>query len=462
MAALAITVLLAPTAAASIIVLPYHYEFGHCMAVDLSGNLYLTGIPNTDPNLPGGDLLVKYDKQGKKVWTRSYHGPVDDWALCTALTADHAGNVYVTGNTTLPTMTRASDDTITACMTLKYDPNGKRLWKAIYCHPRRNVTGALAIAVDHKRNVYVLGDTEPNFASSGTWPTCKIVTIKYDPKGAQLWAVTFGGEKGHQYSPSNIAVDEHGNVYVTTEITTLDDIDSQIVTIKYDTDGKQLWKAAYIEDPNDCYIPGPITSDDAGNVYVAGSLRHSAFVDDHVRSRHSDCVVVRYDPRGKQQYVARCRMKGDGLIFPTAIALDHGGHICLTADLNPSSSGTTSSRINDIVNFIKKSRILTVKFDPKGRELWHATYKGPKGSIVSSRHLMTDSTGNTYHIATVEYDRTDPTDTPVGYLKGLLKDDWFDSGAIVIKYDPNGKQEWVKRYKTASELAKFVAGLAKK
>jgi hypothetical protein len=64
------------------------------------------------------------------------------------------------------------------------------------------------------------------------------VTIKYDTDGKQLWVARYHPSDDGSGRTNAIALDPVGNVYVTGS--SLGDY----ATIKYDTDGNQLWVAA--------------------------------------------------------------------------------------------------------------------------------------------------------------------------------------------------------------------------
>jgi len=85
---------------------------------------------------------------------------------------------------------------------------------------------ATAITADHANHVYVTG------ISPGTNTGNDIVTIKYDNKGDQLWVQRYNGPGNGNAAASAIAVDALGNVYVTGYDTTAAG-GTEMVTIKY-------------------------------------------------------------------------------------------------------------------------------------------------------------------------------------------------------------------------------------
>ncbi len=150
-------------------------------------------------------------------WVRSGGGTEIDRGF--AITADPAGNTYVTGSFsgTAPfgpfTLTSAGSDDI---FVAKYDGGGNVLWAQ--SAGGTSVDQGLAIAVDDSGNSYVTGvysssATFGSFTISSSAGTRDVFIVKYDGNGNALWARSAGGttlDEGR-----GIAVDDAGNSYVT-------------------------------------------------------------------------------------------------------------------------------------------------------------------------------------------------------------------------------------------------------
>src|SRR5208283_308245 len=88
------------------------------------------------------------------------------------------------------------------------------------------LSAAKAIAIDQANSVYVTG------YSPGAATGNDIVTIKYDNNGNQIWLQRYNGPGNGDDEGNAIAVDANGNVYVTGYETVVGG-GTEMVTIKY-------------------------------------------------------------------------------------------------------------------------------------------------------------------------------------------------------------------------------------
>ena len=140
-------------------------DFANAIAVDDSGNVYVTGI-SRNIGLASDDIAtIKYSPNGDELWVRRYDGP-NGWDGANALAIDSAGNVYVSGYSRSGT----HEDYIT----IKYSPDGDILWQMRYDGPTHYNDVGYAMVIDDKANVYVTGRS---FGGNETFDD--YATIKY-------------------------------------------------------------------------------------------------------------------------------------------------------------------------------------------------------------------------------------------------------------------------------------------
>jgi len=362
----------------------------YTIAVDDSGNVYVTGDCNTDG--PYSDYVtIKYDDTGDTQWIALYDGPghQSDHALGIAL--DETGNIYVTGAST--------GDIYDDIATIKYNSNGIEQWIVRYDGPGNSADYAKAIVVDELGNVYVTG------SSIGDEGKYDFVTIKYSNDGVEQWIVRYCGPTSANHS-EDIVLDTLGNVYVTGsswgEGTSRD-----YATVMYSPEGIEQWVARYDGPANGADYPVGIVLDNLGNTYVTG---YSNGV-----GTGRDCATIKYDSFGEQVWVQRYNNPWDDDDHSYAIAIDINSNIYITG----------CSKINGV-----NRDYLTIKYDSEGEEQWAQTYGVPAiDGWDCSEDIAVDSLGNVY-------------------VTGFSWNADYISDIVTIKYNSDGIEEWVTRFDT--------------
>ena len=130
------------------------------------------------------------------------------------LAVDAQGNVLVAGHS-------RGSGTYHDFATIKYNPDGKRLWVRRYNGKGNERDEPNAMALDTQGNVYVSG-------SSWSGTNYDYATIKYNPDGQRLWLRRYTGRG----APHSIAVDGQGNVYIAG-YSYASGTDPDFLTIKY-------------------------------------------------------------------------------------------------------------------------------------------------------------------------------------------------------------------------------------
>jgi uncharacterized delta-60 repeat protein len=367
------------------------------LALDNAGNVHVTGLCQVSTDFDYA--TVKYDPDGNPLWYALYEGPGSLHDAPTALALDDSGNVYVTGEST-------GSGTYDDYATVKYNANGTVLWVTRYDGGFTD-DEAYALAVDDSGNVYVTGK------SWGVGNSVDYATLKYDVNGTELWVARYNGPLDYHDQAYALTLDDSGNVYVTGysfgNVTSED-----YATIKYNTDGVELWVARYD-------TPGPdiayaLALDDSGNAYVTGESWGT----------YMDYLTLKYDPDGNQIWEARYNGPGNGYDKAEALALDDAGNVYVTGY----SEGIGTS--NDYA---------TIKYDPGGNELWVTRYDGPGNGDDVANTLAVDDSGNVY---------------VTGYSEGSGTQEDY----ATIKYDPDGNQLWEIRYNGPGDSTDYANALA--
>ena len=379
-----------------------NYDEAHAIAVDASGNVYVTGeSKGSSGNLDY--VTIKYSPNGNKVWEARYNGPGNGDDRATAIAVDgNNGSVYVTGES------RGSSSYLDYA-TIKYDTNGNQLWVARYNGPVNSDDRAHGIALDGNGNVYVTGE------SKGTSTGLDYATIKYTASGTQTWVKRYNGPINNSDIAYAIAVDINGNIYVTGEskgsTSCLD-----YATVKYDINGNQKWVKRYNGSANYNDSAYAIGLDGSGNIYVTGKTKNS--------SSYYDYVTIKYDTYGTEKWVKTYNGPGNGDDVAYAMAVDSSGNVYVTGESK--GNGTYKD-------------YATVKYDTYGNEVWIARYNGSGNSDDSAYAITIDGNGNTY------------------VTGGSIN---CPSDYATIKYDVNGNAVWIATYNgpaNGSDIANAIA-----
>jgi hypothetical protein len=228
------------------------FDAAYAIAVDDSGNVYVTGYADEGGVQVINATTVKYTPNGNVAWVSSYHSGFD---YGKAIAVDELHNVYVTGYSGMG----ASYDYIT----IKYRPNGDTAWTRRYNGPANDWDEASKIIVDDFGSVYVTG------FSYGIGTYRDYLTIKYDSIGTGLWVKRYNGPGNNTDEPRGLAIDVLANVYVTG-FSMGDATSSDYATIKYNNVGDEIWTARYNGIGNGSDEAQGVVVDDSSYVYVTG------------------------------------------------------------------------------------------------------------------------------------------------------------------------------------------------
>ncbi|WP_192823092.1 SBBP repeat-containing protein [Rufibacter sp. LB8] len=424
-------------------------EYGEGIAVDGSGNVYVTGeyygaATFGSTTLPIGNageadmFVVKYDAAGNVLWARKAGGGKDTYG--NGITLDGTGNAYVTGNfeeeATFGT-TRITSGGRQDLFLAKYNASGTVQW--VQNAGGGNFNYGRSIAVDGNRNSYVTG----YFTGSITFGNTVLTSggegydgyiAKYDATGNLLWAKKMlANGSGYSYS---IVVDGAGNAYVAGEYsgtasfgsTTLNSNGNwNLFVAKYDTNGNALW-AKDAGGTGSMYGNG-IGLDGTGNIYVAGGFQGSATIGNTTvtSAGNRDVLVVKYNAAGTAVWAKSAGGAEDD--YTRGFAVDGAGNLSVTGYFSGAATfGATT------LTSVGAQDIFVARYDANGNALWAHNGGGAFGD--AGYGVALDNSGNTYVTGVFQSTATFGATTLTGSGS-------FD--VFLLKYNSAGNLLWARR-----------------
>lgn len=362
-------------------------DSGHGVAVDASGNVYLTGetvsldFPTLNPEQPGNAggsdaFITKLGPSGNLIFSTYLGGSGNENNFRTGVEAsgvaiDSAGNVCVTGRTSsldfptknalLPSYQGGDYDAFIT----ELSADGTTLLYSTYLGGAANDSGN-GIAVDSAGSIYVTGGTKSDAdfpITPGAFQRFPVGQVeayvtKIDPTqqgGASLVYSTFLGGGGIDRGTA-IAVDSAGNAYITglTESTdfpvTLGSFQSTyngardaFVTVLTPDGTAQIYSTFLGGTGSD--LGSSIAVDAAGNAYIAGETTSSNFPTMNAfqaaNGGSTDAFIAQLDPTGAILKYATY-LGGTGIDRGTSIARDATGKIFLAGETSSDNFPTAS------------------------------------------------------------------------------------------------------------------------
>jgi gliding motility-associated-like protein len=380
-------------------------SYGHAVAIDKSGNVYITGATGSEYNIAGANAVQ-------------------------------------------PTLGGASDAYIA-----KFTSTGLYLWSS-YLGGAGDETG-FAIAIDKSGNVYVAGYTGSvsGIATANGWqPGLKgyydAFLVKFSPSGARLWG-TYLGDGGDDRA-FGVATDAADNVIITGYTTSKSGIatagayqtsfggdEGDVFIAKYTTAGKLMWSSYFGKGGND--RGNCVATDAFGNIYVAGITSSvsgmaspGAFQPNYLGPsiNSSNAFIAKFSPAGMRVWSTYFGAQSQA----HSIASDKNGNIVITGDTNDSSGNIASLGANQAIYGGGNNDAFVAKFNPLGARLWSTYFGGKK-----------DDHG--YGVATDDSDNiflTGPTgsDTLIAGPGAYQQQYGGNNDTYLARFSPAGPVDW--------------------
>ena len=258
--------------------------------------------------------------------------------------------------------------------------------------------------------------TDGGFSNKGDYDA---IIVKYDKDGSQEWVKNFGGV-GFDLFNSIIETSEGDLIVVgrsnSTDSGFINKGDYDAIIVKYDKDGNQQWVKSFGGLNNEEF--NSIIETSEGDLIVVG--RSNSTDSGFVNKGDYDAIIVKYDKDGNQQWVKS--FGGSGSEKFESVTETSDGGIVIVGNSSSSDAGFDYKGGNDAI---------MVKYNKDGNQEWIKSFGGSKSDCF-------------YSII----ETSDKSLVVVG--SSVSKDTEFinkgNNDAIIIKYDKDGNQEWIKSF----------------
>lgn len=355
-------------------------------AIDLEGNVYVTGTTNTNAN-NYNMLTIKYSPLGTQLWAKTYtsNNHWDDVAR--AITVDASGNAYIAGES------YPSDAPMITVV--KYSAGGTQCWVRTYW---RTNTNAKCIQLDNAGKIIVGGTHVITYGAGGNVYTI----LKYDTAGTLLWTEDYNGTASPpDNSLTSITIDSNNDIYASGSSKNASG-NYDMVTVKFDAvDSSKLWVARYDSTDSQNNYAISNTIDGNGNIIVTGFT--------HLSSGNDEALTISYDPSdGDTNWVRK--YNNDAHDFAYKVLYNNAGYIYTAGSTGDASTAS----------------MLALKYDTSGTLQWHKNTLSAHPFVFKSAAL--DQADNLY-------------------VTGSTKPTIFSfSDFVTQKLDNAGNVKWTKTY----------------
>ena len=401
---------------------------GYDIAVDTSGNAYITGLTeSTDfPTASGyagsyagnGDVFVtKIDATGSSLVYSTYLGGTG-YDYGTSIAVDSSENVYVSGGTgsgDFPTVAaiyenHAGGDYDTFIS--KIDASGSNLIFSTYLGGS-DTDRTNDIHLDASGNVYITG-----YTSSSDFPTASAIygsnegspgafVTKVNASGKSIDYSTYLGGSDLD-SGTSVDVDNSGNVYITG-YTESDDFPmvapisgsyaggGDAFITKINPSGSSLVYSTYLGGSLRDGSHGVIVVDNSGNAYISGGTESNDFPT-------ASALYESYAGGSSDAFITKIDASGISLVYSTYLGgsdYDRINGLAVDTDGNAYVAGFTNSADFPVVAALYEnyegglSDAFIAKIDNSGSNLVYSTYLGGN-DIDEAYGIAIDTSGNAY------------------------------------------------------------------
>jgi hypothetical protein len=243
----------------------------HCLSIEKAygGGYILAGSTESFGAGESDIYLIKTDADGDCVWSRTIGTPDFDFAYCIRKTND--GNYIIAG---YESVDKNSDAEL-----VKVDKNGKEIWTKTYGGDGWDLFYSVAPLKD---GGYLACGYTTSFGDGKS----SVYLVKTDADGNSLWARTYGGKRENR---GVYAIQSNDDGYLISAKTTSyisKGMGWDIMIIKTDAQGNQLWQSFIAAADIDC--GRALLEEKDGTIVAGGTKRCYGLCDSNIVFEKAD------------------------------------------------------------------------------------------------------------------------------------------------------------------------------
>lgn len=273
-----------------------------------------------------------------------------------------------------------------------------REWVRTYNGAGNNTDEVIAMTTDNSSSTIVTGRS---FASGSSY---NIATVKYSPAGVQQWAVSYNGVANGLDEAVAISSDDSGNVYVAGR-TFISSNNFDVIVIKYSSAGVFRWSYIWGGTANLSDYAMSLYVDSLRNVYVTGGTRLSG--------TNTNFVTIKINSAGSPVWNRTYGNSANQLDEGLFVSSDMSGAVYVAGRSVAAATGED---------------FFTIKYNSSGDTVWTRRY-------TSASNLENDV------LKGFVLDRNSNV-----YITGSSRTDTNGTDYITLKYNSSGSEMWRKVY----------------
>ena len=408
------------------------------VAIDSSDNIYITGTSqganvfgkNATSGTTDDIFVAKLNSSGVVQWVYAAGGTGRDRGRKIAL--DSSGNIYVTGYYWSTVDFGGGNVTSNGnwdAFLLKLDSSGTFQWVKSYGSNYNDL--GRDVAIDSNDNIYMLGNYRYTVDFGGgdeiNNNNSDIFLVKFNSSGVFQWVYTAGASESDDSRA--LALDSNDNLYITGSFRdtvnfgggniTAANLDDLFI-LKLNSSG--AYQNIYTSNIFTTQKGKGLAVDSSGNIYATGTFSGTVdFGGGNITSSGNDIYLLKLNSSFAFQWVKRFAVDNGstGQALGLAVTVDEDGNVYSVGQIGGSvdfGGGT--------INFGSQDDAYIVKYDSSGSFQWSKTFgSASANNIDKTQDIVIDSNGFVIAVGEVESQNIDFTSVGDGILTNYVTGD---------------------------------------